>query len=226
MVNIVTLKLLGLLAKNLRKHFKDEAKVWAKIVIDKFKEKSVVITQCHLTLKDFEYSITPDDIMDDLKEIADPKNKKITVVTNTFTWLMDYLKKNPDKVVLIGSKLIGILVKQTENGDTSIRNSSFEILGLLKALSKNRWAKEMGEIDSKKLKKVDEFAEKVLKEQKAGENATASAKENLVKKDTAKATNISQQSPQTKKILDQKPSRKFEKSESEDSEEHVPVKPA
>lgn len=44
MVNIVTLKLLGLLAKNLRKHFKDDAKSWAKIVIDKFKEKSVVIT--------------------------------------------------------------------------------------------------------------------------------------------------------------------------------------
>lgn len=94
--------------------------------------------------------------MDDIKEIVDPKNKKITVVTNTITWLIDYLKKNQDKIIPIGSKLIGILVKQTENGDTQIRNSSFEILGLLKALSKNKWAKEMGEIDGKKLKKIDE----------------------------------------------------------------------
>lgn len=83
MVNIATLKLLGAMAKCLRGNFKDEAKTWAGIVIQKFKEKNVVIAQCHLTLKDMEYCIGPEDVMDDIKEVIDPKNKKVTVVTNT-----------------------------------------------------------------------------------------------------------------------------------------------
>jgi hypothetical protein len=43
MVNIATLKLLGAMAKGLRKGFKDDAKTWAEKVIQKFREKNVVI---------------------------------------------------------------------------------------------------------------------------------------------------------------------------------------
>ena len=97
MVHLATLKVLGAMAKNLRKGFRSGAENWAKTVIEKFKEKTVVIAQCHKTLKDFEYCIGPQDIIDDIKEAIDKKNKKITVVTNTIQWIVEYIQKNPDR---------------------------------------------------------------------------------------------------------------------------------
>jgi DNA-binding transcriptional regulator GbsR (MarR family) len=87
-----TLKILAILSKGLRRHFFQVVKSVFANVIAKFRDKKTqMIDETFNTLNDFMYSISIEDVLDDVKEGLGDKAPNMKV--NLINWIGKFVEK-------------------------------------------------------------------------------------------------------------------------------------
>ena len=178
-VMLTAIRIYGLLAKGLRKHFAPTAKSIAPFILQKFREKKTqVVEETYKTFDMLFYSISLDDIVDDLKEALTDKNAFAKV--NILGLIDKYLERNsqaPEKCESIFNAMIGTLKTLLNDGDGSVRNSTMMTLGKMKTiLGDGVISSHLSDVDQNKLTKINDQAQKAeaLEEEKSSTSLNTS----------------------------------------------------
>ena len=134
-VVLSAIKLTCALAKGLRKNFTSSAKNLSTPILQKFKEKkTLLLEEIHNCMEQFFYCITPEDIIEDLKEALNDKNPVFKI--NILTWVDKYIeKKNPPLkgVQSLGKALTSTFKKLIDDGQAEVRDAILNTIGKFKA---------------------------------------------------------------------------------------------
>lgn len=96
-VVLTVLKLIGVLAKGLRKNFNYEAKQLFNLVVLKFRDKKIqMIDETLNTLTNFKYCISLEEVGDDIK--VSLKDKVAGVKIKTIIWMTSMICQKVEKI--------------------------------------------------------------------------------------------------------------------------------
>lgn len=151
------------LAKGLRNNFKNHALSSLSILLEKFKEKKVNVVSALVEAVDAVFLVLDvEAIQEDC--LAALKHKTPTVNTETAKYLARCFSKCPPQLVTNKKALKGYvssLVERLAHPDGNVRDAASEALGVLvKFLGEPQMMRLMPDLDSIKLAKIKEFAEK------------------------------------------------------------------
>lgn len=168
-VMLQSLKLVGLLAKGQRKFFESYARQFLPLILQKFKDKKTqVLQETHSTLDNLMYSLTFENVFEDVKDALEDSNP--TVKTNTCAWLervFESLSSFESKNII---KLVtGICKKNTDDSSPEVRNSTCKLLSVMLKKFPDIIGPLLKDLPAVKMKKIDESSveavpEKVKKE--------------------------------------------------------------
>lgn len=160
-VMLMAIKIYGLLAKGLRKHFASTVKAMAYLILQKFRDKKTqVIEETYKAFDMLFYSISLEDISDDLKEALADKNAfaKVNILGLIDRFLEKY-QQTPEKCEPLFKSMIGTLKGLLSDGDGSVRSSAMNTLGKMKmVLGDSVVAGHLSDIDQNKLSKINDKA--------------------------------------------------------------------
>ena len=158
------IKILGLLAKAIRKPFNSSAKAFFPILLSKFKDKKTfIIDEAHKSLESFLYCFTTvEEIQEDLKDAL--HDKVLGLKINSLIWLDKYLEKllkSAQKSTNSIKNISPLIKSMLDDGANEVRDYATKILGKIKAV----YGKEFipgffADIQPNKLQKIDDAEEK------------------------------------------------------------------
>ncbi|CAG9332562.1 unnamed protein product [Blepharisma stoltei] len=130
-VMVQAMRLIGLLAKGQRKYFDSFAKQFFPMMIMKFKDKKPqVIQEAHIGLDNLLYSVSLEQVLDDIKEALEDKTPSVKI--NASIWLEKIFSTQPNEVVnRIASRIAVIFKKNLDDSALEVRNTSFKVLNTL-----------------------------------------------------------------------------------------------
>lgn len=155
-VMLQAVKMIGLLAKGQRKYFDSLARQFFSLIVTKFKDKKPqVIQEAHTALDNLLYSITIEQIMDDIKEALDDKTPSVKI--NMTIWLEKNFVSTPDDALARILRSIGNLFKKnTDDSVSEVRNISFKIISYLLRRVPDVINPLIKDLPAAKLKKIEE----------------------------------------------------------------------
>lgn len=163
-VMVCGVKVLGLLAKGMRKAFNSAAKSFFSILVAKFKDKkTMVIDETQKTLENFLFCLTNiEEVQEDFKDAL--KDKVLGVKLNVLIWFEKFLEKmiKAQAKSLQSIKTVSPAIKVLlDDGSAEIRDYSTKILGKIKAI----YGKEFipgffGDIQPAKMQKIEDAEER------------------------------------------------------------------
>ena len=194
-VVLITVKVLGALARGLRKNLTQNCKMFFPFLLDKVKDKkTALIEEVRQTLDSFFYCIGLEDVTEELKEILNDKGSPL-IKLHALYWTDKYIErkvlegKNTTKLLNKNkpafSELMPMIKKLTEDGNSEIRDQSLGTLGRFLAVYGDAFLGDfMKNLPNAKAQKVTEACGKIVIEKKA---ETQKTKENLKGKEEKKS---------------------------------------
>jgi hypothetical protein len=164
-INVVQsgIKILGQLAKGLRKNFSSAAKIFFPILLGKFKEKkSQIVEETHKTLDFFYFSLQNlDEIFEEIK--IGLTDKVTHAKFNTLIFLERFLEKHFNHGKTLNFKKIGSVIKGLlEDGAAEIRDSALKLIVKLKIKGGETMNDLFSEISSNRMQKILEEEKKLM----------------------------------------------------------------
>lgn len=158
------IKILGILAKGLRKAFQSPARNFFPLLLSKFKDKKTfIIDETHKSLENFLFCLNSfDEVLEDFKEAL--HEKVLGLKFNLLIWFDKFLEKllKSSQKSLTNIKTVGPLIKNVlDDGSAEVRDYASKILGKIKAVyGKDFIPGFFADIQLNKLQKIDDAEEK------------------------------------------------------------------
>lgn len=143
-VVLISVKVIGVLAKGLRKNLNQNCKVFFPFLLEKVKDKKTsLVEEVKLTLDNFFYCLGIEDVLEELKEVLSDKGSPL-VKMHALGWLDRFIDKkveegNKSNKFLIKRKdsfteLLPMMKKLSEDGNGEIRDAVLNTLGKIMAV--------------------------------------------------------------------------------------------
>lgn len=164
-VMIQSIKLIGFLAKGQRRYFEVYAKQFFPIFLSKLKDKKTqVIQEVFIGLEHLLYSLSLEQVLDDLREVLEDKTPTLKI--NVTSWLEKVYSIFPNEQMTKSVKPITLLVKKnTDDSVAEVRAATFKFLNILWKKYSDIVSPAIKDLPLPKIKKIEEDSEENLQEE-------------------------------------------------------------